>query len=86
MLVVMIGIRKALDFVFTRRELQILDDVMPEIKQSDVTGELHKRDPESGFVAKFKRCCLGESPTSKQQKVIKSSNEKEFEAASSLLK
>jgi len=29
-LVVMIGIRKALDFVFTRRELKILDDIMPE--------------------------------------------------------
>jgi sodium bicarbonate transporter 10 len=26
----MIGIRKLLDFVFTRRELKILDDVMPE--------------------------------------------------------
>ncbi|XP_062548275.1 electroneutral sodium bicarbonate exchanger 1 isoform X11 [Armigeres subalbatus] len=31
MLVVMIGIRKSLDLVFTRRELKILDDVMPEI-------------------------------------------------------
>nr|XP_029727236.1 sodium-driven chloride bicarbonate exchanger-like isoform X11 [Aedes albopictus] len=31
MLVVMIGIRKSLDFLFTRRELKILDDVMPEI-------------------------------------------------------
>ncbi|XP_045485729.1 sodium bicarbonate cotransporter 3 isoform X1 [Pieris rapae] len=31
MLVVMIGIRKALDLFFTRRELKILDDVMPEI-------------------------------------------------------
>ncbi|KAG5884766.1 hypothetical protein JTB14_029246, partial [Gonioctena quinquepunctata] len=30
MLVVMIGIRKSLDLLFTRRELQILDDVMPE--------------------------------------------------------
>ncbi|XP_074042921.1 na[+]-driven anion exchanger 1 isoform X2 [Leptinotarsa decemlineata] len=30
MLVVMIGLRKSLDCVFTRRELQILDDVMPE--------------------------------------------------------
>jgi len=26
----MIGVRKLLDFVFTRRELKILDDVMPE--------------------------------------------------------
>ncbi|XP_030761351.1 sodium-driven chloride bicarbonate exchanger isoform X3 [Sitophilus oryzae] len=31
MLVVMIGIRKSLDFIFTRRELKILDDVMPEM-------------------------------------------------------
>ncbi|XP_050505030.1 sodium bicarbonate cotransporter 3 isoform X2 [Diabrotica virgifera virgifera] len=30
MLVVMIGIRKSLDWIFTRRELRILDDVMPE--------------------------------------------------------
>jgi sodium bicarbonate transporter 10 len=26
----MIGIRKSLDFVFSRRELKILDDIMPE--------------------------------------------------------
>ncbi|XP_045760766.1 sodium bicarbonate cotransporter 3 isoform X5 [Maniola jurtina] len=31
MLVVMIGIRKSLDFFFTRREMKILDDVMPEM-------------------------------------------------------
>ncbi|XP_060517563.1 sodium bicarbonate cotransporter 3 [Cylas formicarius] len=31
MLVVMIGIRKALDLIFTRREMKILDDVMPEM-------------------------------------------------------
>ncbi|XP_070523965.1 electroneutral sodium bicarbonate exchanger 1 isoform X9 [Cardiocondyla obscurior] len=30
MLVVMIGIRKSLDFIFTQRELKILDDIMPE--------------------------------------------------------
>lgn len=30
MLVVLIGVRKALDFLFTQRELKILDDVMPE--------------------------------------------------------
>ncbi|KAG8247287.1 Sodium bicarbonate cotransporter 3 [Homalodisca vitripennis] len=36
MLVVMIGIRKSLDFVFTQRELKILDDVMPEtIKRTE---------------------------------------------------
>ncbi|XP_077555796.1 na[+]-driven anion exchanger 1 isoform X6 [Haemaphysalis longicornis] len=30
MLVVMIGVRKLLDFIFTQRELKVLDDVMPE--------------------------------------------------------
>ncbi|XP_046607343.1 sodium-driven chloride bicarbonate exchanger [Neodiprion virginianus] len=38
MLVVMIGIRKSLDFFFTRRELKILDDVMPE------TSKKHAHD------------------------------------------
>ncbi|XP_066588803.1 electroneutral sodium bicarbonate exchanger 1 isoform X2 [Prorops nasuta] len=38
MLVVMIGIRKSLDFVFTQRELKILDDVMPE------TSKKHAED------------------------------------------
>lgn len=33
MLVVMIGIRKSLDLIFTRRELKILDDVMPEMSR-----------------------------------------------------
>lgn len=32
----MIGLRKSLDFVFTQRELKILDDVMPEtIKRTE---------------------------------------------------
>ncbi|XP_034231560.1 sodium bicarbonate cotransporter 3 isoform X3 [Thrips palmi] len=36
MLVVMIAIRKGLDFMFTRRELKILDDIMPEtIKRTE---------------------------------------------------
>ncbi|XP_049318357.1 electroneutral sodium bicarbonate exchanger 1 isoform X3 [Bactrocera dorsalis] len=69
MLVVMIGIRKALDLLFTRRELKILDDVMPEFNQGNVTSDLHQSDPESGYLAKFKRCCLGESPTSREQKM-----------------
>ncbi|XP_069356592.1 electroneutral sodium bicarbonate exchanger 1 isoform X2 [Maniola hyperantus] len=33
MLVVMIGIRKSLDLFFTRREMKILDDVMPEMSK-----------------------------------------------------
>ncbi|XP_073986853.1 na[+]-driven anion exchanger 1 isoform X4 [Rhodnius prolixus] len=40
MLVVMIGIRKSLDFIFTQRELKILDDVMPEtIKRGEEDEE-----------------------------------------------
>ncbi|XP_044727089.1 sodium-driven chloride bicarbonate exchanger isoform X2 [Chrysoperla carnea] len=35
MLVVMIGIRKLLDFIFARRELKILDDIMPETSKRD---------------------------------------------------
>lgn len=31
----MIGIRKSLDYVFTQRELKILDDVMPESKRTE---------------------------------------------------
>ncbi|XP_055376654.1 electroneutral sodium bicarbonate exchanger 1 isoform X10 [Condylostylus longicornis] len=42
MLVVMIGIRKALDFVFTRRELKILDDIMPEIIKRQQHDDLHR--------------------------------------------
>ncbi|XP_026680969.1 electroneutral sodium bicarbonate exchanger 1 [Diaphorina citri] len=44
-LVVMIGIRKLLDCLFTQRELKILDDVMPEtIKRSDEEISLEVRN------------------------------------------
>ncbi|XP_053958805.1 electroneutral sodium bicarbonate exchanger 1 isoform X1 [Anastrepha ludens] len=68
MLVVMIGIRKALDLVFTTKELKILDDIMPEIKKSADNNGAHQSDVEVGCLTKLKRCCLGESSTSKQQK------------------
>lgn len=35
MLVVMMGIRKLLDFLFTRNELKILDDILPEHKRTE---------------------------------------------------
>lgn len=35
----MIGIRKSLDFVFTQRELKILDDVMPETTKREEDQE-----------------------------------------------
>lgn len=55
MLVVMIGIRKALDLIFTRRELKILDDVMPEMTKR------HQmlKDEEVGMRAKVARFFLG---------------------------
>lgn len=46
MLVIMIAIRKSLDFVFTRRELKILDDIMPEIVRRANVDDLHNLDPE----------------------------------------
>lgn len=44
MLVVMIGIRKSLDCIFTRRELQILDDIMPEMSKRAAAEDLHQLD------------------------------------------
>lgn len=46
MLVVMIGVRKLLDFVFTRRELKILDDVMPEHTKKKREEDLRKQQEE----------------------------------------
>ncbi|XP_071448217.1 electroneutral sodium bicarbonate exchanger 1 isoform X3 [Hetaerina americana] len=43
MLVVMIGIRKLLDFFFTQRELKILDDVMPEMSKRKAAEEDEER-------------------------------------------
>lgn len=65
MLVVMIGIRKSLDCVFTRRELKILDDVMPEFHKKTNNDELeHLEDggTEVGFYKRFITCCIGEKP------------------------
>ena len=35
MLVVMMGVRKALDFFFSRHELKMLDDILPEHKRTE---------------------------------------------------
>lgn len=67
MLVVMIGVRKSLDCIFTRRELKILDDLMPEMnKRSD--EDLHRLSDDNGaggsaevgMFRKFVTCCIGE--------------------------
>lgn len=44
MLVVMIGIRKSLDCLFTRRELKILDDIMPEMSRRDAVDDMNNLD------------------------------------------
>lgn len=53
MLVVMIGIRKSLDLLFTRRELKILDDVMPEITKRSEEDMRHLEDIEVGWKSRF---------------------------------
>lgn len=57
MLVVMIGIRKSLDWIFTRRELKILDDVMPEMTKR---RQNEYKDAEVGCGAKVARFFLGD--------------------------
>ncbi|XP_062705781.1 sodium-driven chloride bicarbonate exchanger isoform X27 [Aedes albopictus] len=65
MLVVMIGIRKSLDFLFTRRELKILDDVMPEITKRAHEDDLRQlEDGEVGFYRRFIACCVGDKLSS----------------------
>lgn len=41
MLVVMIGIRKSLECLFTHRELKILDDIMPEMTKRAAVEDMH---------------------------------------------
>uniref|UniRef100_A0A023EXA3 Anion exchange protein n=1 Tax=Aedes albopictus TaxID=7160 RepID=A0A023EXA3_AEDAL len=65
MLVVMIGIRKSLDFLFTRRELKILDDVMPEMTKRAHEDDLRQlEDGEVGFYRRFIACCVGDKLSS----------------------
>lgn len=51
MLVVMIGIRKSLDCLFTHRELKILDDIMPEMTKRAAVEDMHNL--EEGEVSRF---------------------------------
>lgn len=68
MLVVMIGIRKSLDCIFTRRELKILDDIMPEMSKSDDLHSLEDGTGEVGLYRKFVTCCIGEKPDKMKKK------------------
>lgn len=57
MLVVMIGIRKSLDCLFTHRELKILDDLMPEMTKRAAVEDMHNL--EEGEVSSICSClCL----------------------------
>ncbi|XP_066138406.1 electroneutral sodium bicarbonate exchanger 1 isoform X7 [Euwallacea fornicatus] len=56
MLVVMIGIRKSLDLIFLKRELKILDDLMPEMTKRH---QMMLKDQEVGMCAKVGRFFLG---------------------------
>lgn len=60
----MIGIRKSLDLLFSKRELKILDDVMPEITRKQRADDLHHLEGgaggEVGLYRKFLTCCIGE--------------------------
>ncbi|KAK9888588.1 hypothetical protein WA026_000825 [Henosepilachna vigintioctopunctata] len=56
MLVVMIGLRKSLDLIFTRRELKILDDIMPEMTKRH---QMMKNEEVGGFASKLSYYILG---------------------------
>lgn len=73
MLVVMIGIRKALDLVFTRRELKILDDIMPEMTKRHEHDAL--KDVEVGWKSKFAKIFLGSNSVRKDPKYIEKVND-----------
>lgn len=74
MLVVMIGIRKSLDLIFTRRELKILDDIMPEMTKRNQHDAL--KDVEVGWAAKITKFCLGSGPVIRDNHEIQKLNEK----------
>lgn len=47
----MIGVRKLLDFVFARKELKLLDDIMPEhIKRKQEEEKLVKEEEQAGHL------------------------------------
>lgn len=59
----MIGIRKALDFLFTQRELKILDDIMPEMTKRNQHDMM---DVEVGWTTKLKIFILGRKTSKKE--------------------
>jgi len=69
MLVLLIGIRKLLDFVFTPKELKVLDDMLPASKRTEILDleQLIKEKVEGGetvhhpFWNKGRRAAMGEA-------------------------
>ena len=54
----MIGVRKALDVVFTQRELKILDDILPEFSRKEKEEEKSLDDSvESDIKKMYKKVC-----------------------------
>uniref|UniRef100_A0AAG5DUT2 Anion exchange protein n=1 Tax=Anopheles atroparvus TaxID=41427 RepID=A0AAG5DUT2_ANOAO len=71
MLVVMIGVRKSLDYMFTKRELKILDDIMPEMTKRARADDLHQLgDGEVGLYRRLLGCCIGAKPTQQHQQPV----------------
>lgn len=68
----MLGIRKALDCIFTKRELKILDDIMPEMSRKG-----HVEDEEVGCCAKISNIILGPKLVTDKQYTKCSQNPKD---------
>jgi len=48
----MIGVRKLLDFVFSKEELRILDDILPEFKRKQKLDEKAAKEKEVFYIIK----------------------------------
>jgi nitrate reductase NapE component len=47
MVLALVGARKAMDYMFTQRELGYLDDVMPEVVKKEIEERRHSVAPEN---------------------------------------
>ena len=49
----MMGVRKLLDYVFTKKELKILDDILPEFKRHEQLDDEEAMEEEVERVSKL---------------------------------
>ena len=49
----MMGVRKLLDFTFTRNELKILDDILPEHKRTERLDDIEEAEEEQKAAARL---------------------------------